>query len=413
MKRKGSLLIIVVILLALVEILTLVLIGAVKSYKMNTKRIKGEQLALNYAEDGLNSVINILMRDPDWDFRTAGDKCPTYGFSNTVPYSFNFQNMDYKVEILDATHNPIYNSTGTADSYFSTNKNKMWVKVTGFYYPHNDPSQYKALVLSGGNTISYQTKIIKRTIVAKITSAVPIDPFQASIFSCGRVLGLGWVTVTGKVCSPTVVALIIAGNLKGDTTCTPTSNSCNSLKDPLDGWAGDMCSDANDEGHEYTDSQVTFSGLWNHDKLAGKYCFDKDATFIGDIESVTPKDVNGDGDYSDDYLGEVPPPVMIVRGDLTVVGKLDFKGIILVMGKTNILGLAKVNASSIVSLGGINILGFAKFSHTDYSRYITATRNKISRSVWITGDKPIMTTYNGQNIVVSIKQLTPPDPRSW
>ena len=419
MKRKGSLLLVVIVLLALVEIMTLIFIGVVRRYKSNTKRIRGEEIALNYAEEGLNGVINILMRDPDWDFRTAGSKSPTYGFPNTVPYAFNFQSMNYKVEILDSTNNPIYANTGTADNYFNTEEYKMWVKITGFYYPHDNADEYRSLIASGGNTIAYQTQIIKRTIVAKVSAAVPIDPFNSAIFSCGTIDGNGSAEVQGDVCAPTVTGTVITN---GNTNCAPTADDCDNITDALSGWANDICDEANDIGQYYTDSKTIltngFSGLNDDGKLEGKYCMDGDVSWAGNAPGVDPVDVNGDMDYSDEELGEVPPPIIIIKGNLKMTGTPYFKGIVIVMGEytgpnSNLLSGNEDFMGTIVSFDSMDLKGNSYAGYMDFSKYVSANRNKVSRSGWIIGDKPIKMQYNGNNIVVSIQHLTPPNPATW
>ncbi|MCK5224917.1 hypothetical protein KAR04_09095, partial [Candidatus Calescamantes bacterium] len=71
-ERKGSILMLVIVILAGVQLLSLIYIGVVKSYKRSVQYSNAVDNALYNAEEGLNGVINILMRDEDWDFRSAG-----------------------------------------------------------------------------------------------------------------------------------------------------------------------------------------------------------------------------------------------------------------------------------------------------------------------------------------------------
>ena len=436
-RRKGSLLVLVLILLAALEIMTLVYTSVVRRYSKVSKRSKAAEIALNYAEEGLNNVINILMHDPDWDFRTAGAKSPDNGFPNTVPYSFNFEDMHYRVEVLNQNNNPITDVTGAPDPYFNTQKTSIWVKITGFYYPHDNPEQYKTLCLTNGDTEAYLGKIVKRTIVAKISAAVPINPFEAALFSCGQVDGKGhggesydaedtggWnhsATVDGDVCAPTITGII---TINGDTNCAPTAEECESIEDALTGWANDICEEANDEGHYYTDSYATinpsFSGLNDDGKIEGNYCFEGDVKLASHVEGVDPIDLNGDEDYSDTEIGEVPPPILIVKGNLKLAGHPDFKGIILVMGDytgpgkdANKIAGHPDFEGTIISFDSIDLRGHASVAYKDFSKYVALTRNKVSRSAWIIGDKPIKMNYNGNDIVVTIAHLDPPNPKDW
>ncbi len=419
MKKRGSLLIMIIIILAALEIMTLLFITIVRNFKKNADYTRKAEIALYNAEEGLNNVINVLMRDPDWDFRTAGSKCPKYGFPNTVPYSFIFENMNFKVQILSSTVNPITENTGISDPNFDTNQLTMWVKVTGFHYPHNDPNRYKNMLLNGQSVANEQ--VVARTILAKVAAAVPINPFKDTIFSCGTIDGQGSAEVEGDICAPTITGTIV----DGDSDCSMTAEECTDVLDAVEAWANDICDGAAEEGNLFTDSMValnnSFTGLNASGELEGNFCFENDVQWAGNAPGVVPVDVDGDMDYSDEDLGEIPPPIIIVKGNLKMTGTPDFQGIVIVMGdyevtNDNLLSGDEDFFGSIISFDSLSLKGNSFAGYKDFSNFVNVNRNRVSRNAWVFADKPIRMEYpegSGTFYNILISHLTPPDPAEW
>ncbi|MCK4644010.1 hypothetical protein KAU32_10310 [bacterium] len=421
-ERKGSILMLVIVILAGVQLLSLIYIGVVKSYKRSVQYSNAVDNALYNAEEGLNSVINILMRDEDWDFRSAGSKTPSSGFANTIPYAFNFESMDFNVQVLSENSNPITDMTGVTEPEFNTKEHCMWVKVTGYYYPQEDPQKWISLAATGSDTTALWARIAKRTVIAKITSAMPLNPFESAIFSCGEVDAGGGASIDGKVCAPTVSGTIGAN---ADTECAPTAAECVDIVDQLTGWAEDICAEAYEEGHGYTGAKTmlvtSFSGLSPSGVLDGKYCFEEDVSWGAGVDGVTPVDLNGDMDYSDEGMGEVAPPIMIIKGNLTMTGTPDFKGIVLVMGEysttnANLLSGDENFQGTVVSFDSLALQGGAEVGFMDFSKYINVNRNKVSRSGWVIADKPVKMEYpeaSGTYYNIEVAHLAPPNPTTW
>ena len=412
----------VIVILAGVQLLSLIYIGVVKSYKRSVQYSNAVDNALYNAEEGLNGVINILMRDEDWDFRSAGSKTPSNGFADTIPYAFNFESMDYQVQVLNENSNPITDITGVTEPEFNTEEHCMWVKVTGYYYPQEDPQKWITLVATGNDTTALWARIAKRTVIAKITSAMPLNPFESAVFSCGTIDGAGSADVDGKVCAPTVTG-VVGANL--DTDCIPTAEECDTVIDQLSGWAEDICAEAYEEGHGYTDAKSivnnAFSGLNPSGELEGKYCFEEDVSWAGNAPGITPVDYNGDMDYSDEGLGEIAPPIMIIKGNLQMTGAPTFQGIVIVMGEytgpnSNLLSGNPDFLGSIVSFDSIDMKGNSYAGYMDFSKYINVNRNKVSRSGWVIADKPVKMEYpeaSGTYYNIEVDHLAPPDPTTW
>ncbi len=412
-ERKGSILMLVIVILAGVQLLSLIYIGVVKSYKRSLQYSNAVDCALYNAEEGLNGVINILMRDEDWDFRSAGSKTPSSGFANTIPYAFNFESMDFQVQVLNENSNPITDITGVTEPEFSTKKHCMWVKVTGYYYPQEDPQKWISLITTGSDTTALWARIAKRTVIAKITSAMPLNPFESALFSCGDIKASSATTVNGKICAQTISSAITS---EVDTGCAPTAEECDSIRDQISSWADDICDEADAQGHLSSSDDIDGMGI-----LDGKYCFtDPDATVKWQsANGVTPVDLNGDMDYSDP--GEVAPPIIIIHGNLKLNGSMNFKGIVIVMGKytvsnSNQLTGSENFAGTIISFDSMDIGGNSKTGYMDFSKYVNVNRNKVSRSGWVIADKPVKMEYpdgSGTYYNIEVAHLAPPDPTTW
>ena len=252
------------------------------------------------------------------------------------------------------------------------------------------------------------------------------------MFSCGSigVNGAGNLDdtkVDGKFCAAGGVDSSLASISTVDTDCAPTANECSDLKDTIEDWANDICSEA----HNYDPSDLggtndgttaaNLNALPAGDKdaggnLNGKYCFNGSSAayqWSGQVNGVEPLD-DGDGDYSDP--GEVPPPIMVFKGNLKMVGTPKFKGIIVVLGKyendnDNAVGGNEDFGGSILSLDTININGNASLHYYDFSKYMNLNKNRVSRSQYYIADKPIRMKIGSPAVEynVIIDNLEPPN----
>ena len=406
MKKKGSILIVVLIILAGVEMLSLIYIGVIKSFQTSAKHSKAVDIAFYNANEGVNSVMNILLRDADWDFRTGPDG---------NPYNFDFDTMDFKVQVLGANTNPKTVATGNVDSSFDPTTYSIWIKCTGFYYPQNKPDLYKA------NPTKYGHLVKKRTIITKIGAAIPFNPFESAMFSCGSigVNGAGNLDghYDGKFCGKDGVDSNLASVAEVDTDCAPTANQCDDLKEAMKDWVNDICESTT---HNYGPGDLTnlnnipTTHLNGDGDLQGNYCFNDDSasyTWSGQVNGVDPSD-DGDGDFSDP--GETPPPIMIFKGNLGMTGHPNFKGIIIVMGKyehenDNKVGGSDSFAGSILSFDSINVNGNSAVHFQDFSKYMNLSKNRVSRSEYYIADKPIRMDIAGTEYNVIISDLNPPN----
>ena len=420
MEKKGSILIIALILLAAIEIMVLTYIGMTKSFRTSLKYSKMRGAALYNAEEGINVVMNILMRDPDNDFTTAGDKSEENGYYPAIPYTFDFKSMQYQVVALNSTTNPISNTLkksgiDTTVSYFDPAPRTIWVKSTGYYYP-GTVSRYKSIV-AGGNAAkiqAYKSKIVKRTIVCKIATSPPPPPphypFKHTLFSCGKINEMGLLHVEGNVCSPTIDKMGLVSN---DSECTPVEgqDACNNEGDSLTNWIDETCADPATIHHPESEQNLDLL----QGGPGGTHCYDSDFTWANILSpSPDPVDADGDGDY--DEPGDVAPPVLIVRGDLDIVGAFQFKGIIVCEGKVTVGALADITGT-IIGVQGIDILALAAFHEKDYSGRVIPKHppytfdTKVDRSLWFLADKPIHMTIGGQEYDIITSNISVPNPQ--
>ncbi len=402
MKKKGSILIVVLIILAGVEMLSLIYIGVIKSFSTSAKHSKAVDIALYNANEGVNSVMNILMRDADWDFRTGPDG---------NPYTFDFDTMDFKVQRLDANTNPITVVTGNPDNSFNPTTYSIWIKCTGFYYPQNKPDLYKS------DPTKYGHLVKKRTIITKIGAAIPFNPFNAAITACGSVSSTNAISVDGKICATDGISGGVSVTDPDTSSCSLTPDDCaegSDLKDAIKDWAKDICSESTTRVYEEDVQLVTAfannpENVNANKELEGNYCFKENVTkWAGNVGGVDTID-DGDGDFSDP--GEVPPPVMVIYGNLTMTGTPDFDGIIIVMGDTDVNKLSgnESFAGSILSFNSVKLGGNAGMAYKDFSKYMNLNKNRVSRSEYYIADKPIRMKIDTTEYNVIIADLNPPN----
>ncbi len=363
--EQGSVLILALLSIVVFFVLaTAFLLIAQQHLKMQAKE-STRATAFYRAERGINAVINLLMRDGDHDFRTAGDK----GSPNTVAYAFDFNNVNFQVEPLDETDNPISDVIGSShvEEMFETKKDSIWIKVTGFYYPRDEYDSNK--VSDPGSNVKYMENIIKRTVVVRL-SKFPKDAFDYAFYTCGDINAVGNLEVSGPIWVGGTST--VSGKFDYDTETSTIANdtdeqdTCRNYLTNIQAWGESLCGDP--------DTIPIAEGNYKDGNKEGPIvlCCEGDLTITG---NVTFLDTSG-------------PVILIVKGNLTLGGNVTFQGLAMTFGDylnpkvVASAGGANDNHGSIISLQDLKLHGGDQLSlaYKDYGDF--GYGDRISTSKW-------------------------------
>ena len=368
-------------------------------------RETGRTEAFYRAERGINAVVNLLMRDPDDDFRTAGEKKPPV-FPDTVPYSFDFQNVNFQVVHLDEFNNPlsdeIFAQTGTPhlEDMFRTKKDSIWIKVTGFYYPRDEYSFEKAR----DNDQYFYDRTIARTMIVRL-SKFPMDAFDFAFYTCHDIEAKGMVEVSGPIwVGGTTIVQPGANHFDYDENGSTLANSpdetnnCINYLGNIKAWANDLC--AQPDTIQIPPGVLAGNNIYYGNTIL---CCEGDLKIAGTVRMF---DTDVDGNY-------VGPCMFIVKGDLDITGTMEIHGLIMTFGdyiagdETHVSGSAG-SEGTVISLSKIWITGanglelaFKDYGDFGYGRTISASK---WRETW----EKFFVERNGVTYTIEVEHLPIP-----
>lgn len=404
--KKGSVLILALMAIAVFLVLAISFIYIANQHLLAQQREANRQTAFYRAERGVNAVVNLLMRDPDDDFRTAGEKKPP-AFPNTVPYAFNFQNVNFQVERLDENNNPvskqILKETGTpfTDELFETTVDSIWIKVTGYYYPRDEYDYDK---INSGDT-DYMNEIIRRTIICRL-SKFPMDVFDHSFFTCSSMTAVGNPEVSGPVwVGGTVdnqITLQDTANSTIGNSDTDTIEDCSHILENLKAWGEAICAD--EQTIDIPPGKVAGNPVY---EAGNTYCCEGDIEFTGTPSFEDYSDENGNGIYDEGI--DKAPPILVVTGKCELQGASGFHGLLLSFGdmQTDFQGSAD-STGTVVSLSDIYLQGAGglQLSYFDYGNWGYA--NNISTSRWREAYEKFYAERNGTVYTIEVEDIPVP-----
>ncbi|MCK4667446.1 hypothetical protein KAU33_11890 [Candidatus Dependentiae bacterium] len=324
--EQGSVLILALLSIVVFFVLaTAFLMIAQQHLKMQEKE-SNRATAFYRAERGINAVVNLLMRDGDDDFRTAGEKKPPLS-PNTVPYAFDFSNVNFQVDRLDTRTNPISDVIDKnihVEEMFETKKDSIWIKVTGFYYPRDEYNKTKIETKDE----DYMKQIIKRTVIVRL-SKFPLDAFDYAFYTCNDMKVNGSTEVSGPIWVGGTLDVVETPGPHGqhfeyDTSGSTISDDpddqakCFSYLQNIQAWGETLCSDPNT-------IKIPSGTKAGNDKYPGGtiLCCEGDLKITGGL-TLLDTDLAGTN-----YIG---PSMLIVKGNLDIQGNVEVHGLIMTFG---------------------------------------------------------------------------------
>ncbi len=386
--EQGSVLILALLSIVVFFVLaTAFLMIAQQHLKMQAKEAN-RVTAFYRAERGINAVVNLLMRDEDDDFRTAGDK----GSPDTVAYAFDFNNVNFQVQRLDTDTNPITMVTSQPEEMFETKKDSIWIKVTGFYYPRDEYNKTKI----EADDQDYMSKIIKRTVIVRL-SKFPKDAFDYAFYTCGDIDSNGNLRVSGPIWVGGTST--VSGVFEYDTGTSTIANdsedqdTCRDYLTNIQAWGESLCGDP--ETENLASGKIT-GGTWEGPKVL---CCEGDLELAGNAK----------------FLDTSGPIILIVTGNLKMLGTVTFQGLVMTFGdyeedEQSSAGGANDNHGSVISLQDLLLHGGSGLSleYKDYGDY--GYGDRISTSRWRETWDRFYVERSGTTYTIEVEHVEVPTP---